>query len=106
MNEARHLHFVRSRIGLSSVLKSPSSVRPTQWLTIQVRPHCPQLRIHDISIIVVRNRESRLISIMNTNRPITEASPHVSVSDIESCFDELIDGERKRHDVTLMPAMA
>jgi hypothetical protein len=29
--------------------------------------------------------------------PIPEASPHVSVSDIESCFDELIDGAKKRH---------
>ncbi|MFI5461405.1 MAG: hypothetical protein ACHRXM_38885, partial [Isosphaerales bacterium] len=39
------------------------------------------------------------------NRPITEASPHVSVSDIERCSDERIDGEKSVTDVTQIPAM-
>jgi len=37
---------------------------------------------------------------------LKKASPHVSVSDIESCFDEPIDGEKSVTDVTLMAAMA
>ncbi|MFI5454098.1 MAG: hypothetical protein ACHRXM_01475 [Isosphaerales bacterium] len=42
-----------------------------------------------------RNPESRLISITKTNRPKTEASSILSGSVIGSCFDELIDGEKR-----------
>ncbi len=57
------------------------------------------------SIIFDRNRASRLNTMTKTNRPKTEASPQVSMSDIDSCIDKLLAGEKKRHDVTPMPAM-
>jgi len=46
------------------------------------------------SIIFDRNRESRLVTKRKTNRPKTEASPQVSMSDIDSCIDKLLAGEK------------
>jgi len=56
------------------------------------------------SIIFDRNRESRLFTMTKTNRPKTEASSFVTSSGIWSCFDERIDGEKTRRDVTRIPA--
>ena len=53
----------------------------------------PQIRIHGVSIIVHRTGDIRFIAITSTKPPITGESPHVSVSDIESCSDELMNGD-------------
>jgi hypothetical protein len=62
-------------------------------LSRELRRIAPQMRLHDISIIFDRTRRSHLITITKINRRITEAS-HVSLSEIESCFDELTDGQK------------
>jgi len=49
--------------------------------------------MHGVSITFNRTREKRFIEIMSTKPPIPEDSPHVSVSGIESCTDELIHGD-------------
>jgi len=45
--------------------------------------------MHGVSIMFLRTPEKRFIEIISTKPPIPEES-HVSVSGIESCFDELI----------------
>jgi len=82
----------------NNALKDEGPVEVLMRLTKSVRLH--QSRDDH------RNRESRLITITKTNRPKTEASPIVSSSAIGSCFDEVIVGEKKRHDVTPIPTTA
>jgi len=59
-------------------------------LSKELRRIAPQIRIHGVSIIFRRTGEKRFIEIISTKPPITEESPHVSVSGIESCSGELI----------------
>jgi hypothetical protein len=40
-----------------------------------------------------RTDDRRLITITKTNRPKTEASSHISIDGIETCFDELTVGQ-------------
>jgi len=49
--------------------------------------------MHGVSIVFLKTREKRFIEIMSTKPPIPEESPHVSVSGIESCSDELTHGD-------------
>jgi len=50
------------------------------------------MRMHGVSITFLRTREKRFIEIISTKPPIPE-EPHVNVSGIESCTDELIYGD-------------
>jgi len=49
------------------------------------------MRMHGVSITLLRTPEKRFIQIISTKPPIPE-EPHVSVGEIESCPDELIHG--------------
>jgi len=86
------------------VAASPRWPKSPLALSKELRRIAPQLRFHGISIIFLRTSERRFITIEQTNRPITAASPHVSVSEIESCGDERLDGEKSVTDVTQIPA--
>jgi len=78
--------------------KSPLS------LSIELRRIAPQMRMHDVSIVFHRTRDKRFISITSTKPPITEASPYLSGSGIESSADELTVGQKSVTDVTPMAA--
>jgi hypothetical protein len=75
------------------VTASPGWPKSPRSLARELRRIAPQMRIHGVSIIFHRTGEKRFISITSTKPLITEEVPHVSVSGIESCSDELIDGD-------------
>jgi hypothetical protein len=60
----------------------------------------PQMRLQSISVMFDRTRYRRFITITKSNRPETAASPHVSGSEIERCFDSIIVGQNLALHVT------
>jgi len=66
-------------------------------------PRCAPTISH-FPLHTVTNRERRLMTITKPNHSKTEASPHVSMSGIESCVHDLIDGPKSVTDVTPMQA--
>ena len=54
---------------------------------------CPGFRSGIIRLFQ-RTDDRRLITITKTNRPKTEASSHISIDGIKTCFDELTVGQK------------
>jgi len=86
------------------VAASPLWPKTPLSLSKELRRIAPQMGTHGISIVFERTRDARFITITKINPPTTEASPDVSVSDTERCFDSFIDAEKSVTDVTPMPA--
>ena len=42
-----------------------------------------------LTVVFVRTRIMRCVTITKTIRPKTEASSHISMSEIETCFDKI-----------------
>jgi hypothetical protein len=79
--------FVGKRVAASPRWpKSPLSV------SRELRRIRPLLRLHGISIAFQRTDDRRLITITKTTRPKTEASSHINIDGINTCFDELTVG--------------
>jgi hypothetical protein len=87
------LSLLTSRVR-KRVAASPRWPKSPLSLSREVRRIAPQLRVHGLSIVFGRNRDSRIITITCTTPPTREAS-HVSAGETESCFETVYGAEKE-----------
>jgi len=74
------------------VTASPRWPKSPLAFSRELRRIAPQMRMHGVSIMLLKIREKRFIEVISTKPPIPE-EPHVSVGGMKRYSDELIDGD-------------